>query len=325
MALLEVRNLQCSFHTRSGVHRALNGVSFELEEGEILGLVGESGSGKSVTSLAIMGLLPSPPARLEGGEILLAGQSLLDAPKELLRSLRGSVMSMIFQDPMSCLNPCMRIGDQVSEVLEVRGVARKEARRRTAEMLERVGLTDVEARMRAWPHEFSGGMRQRVMIAMALIGRPRLLIADEPTTALDVTVQAQILGLLRGLQRETGLAILYITHDLGVVAGLCDRVQVMYAGSLLESAPVNRIFEAPQHPYTRALLRSIPARHPAGTPLQTIPGMPPDLRARPEGCAFAPRCEYAIAACRTPPTPALRQVGDKHLHACLLPGQEDSA
>jgi len=278
MPLLEVTHLRISFHTRSGVYRAVNDVSFVLEKGEILGIVGESGSGKSVTCSSLLGLIPQPPGCIEGGTALLDGVDLLNCPPTQLRSIRGRRIAMIFQDPMTSLNPYLRISEQLIEPLLIHEkISRTEALARALTMLESVGITDAARRLHAYPHEFSGGMRQRVMIAMALITKPDILIADEPTTALDVTVQAQILELLKKLQRETGMAIIFVTHDLAVVAGFCDRVQVMYAGRIVESADTRTLFKNPQHPYTRALQRCIPALQPKGQALYAIPGMPPDL------------------------------------------------
>jgi oligopeptide transport system ATP-binding protein len=295
----------------------VDGVSFALERGETLGLVGESGSGKSVTCLSLMGLVPSPPGRTEGGTALFDGTDLLHCPPRELRAIRGKRISMIFQDPMTSLNPYLRIGDQLIEPLLIHEkISKKAALARGLAMLEAVGIAEPARRLRQHPHEFSGGMRQRVMIAMALITRPELLIADEPTTALDVTVQAQILELIKKLQRELGMAVIFITHDLGVVAGLCDRVQVMYAGRIVETTDTRTLFRAPLHPYTRALQRSIPALQPKGAELFTIPGLPPDLTRPPPGCAFAPRCQFATDRCRIE-KPALNEVAPGHAHACL--------
>jgi oligopeptide/dipeptide ABC transporter ATP-binding protein len=276
--LLDVRNLKVGFHTRSGVYRAVNDVSFHVERGEILGIVGESGSGKSVTCSTLLGLIPQPPGRIEGGSAHFDGVDLLQCPPAQLRDIRGRRIAMIFQDPMTSLNPYLRISEQLIEPLLIHGQAtRAEARARALAMLESVGIPDAAKRLDAYPHEFSGGMRQRVMIAMALITKPDLLIADEPTTALDVTVQAQILDLLRRLQRETGMAVIFITHDLAVVSGLCHRVQVMYAGRIVETADTQTLFRQPQHPYTQALQRCIPSLQPKGRTLYAIPGLPPDL------------------------------------------------
>lgn len=316
MPLLEVTDLRTSFHTRTGVTRAVDGVSFSLERGETLGIVGESGSGKSVTCYSILGLIPQPPGRIEGGSAVFAGTDLLRCRPEEARALRGKRIAMIFQDPMTSLNPYLRIGDQLIEPLLIHErLPREEARRRGLAMLEAVGINDAARRLDLYPHEFSGGMRQRVMIAMALITKPELLIADEPTTALDVTVQAQILELIRRMQRELGMAVIFITHDLGVVSGLCDRVQVMYAGRIVETADTRTLFHAPKHPYTRALQRSIPALQAKGSTLYTIPGLPPDLSRPVAGCAFAARCEHAVAACRCE-RPELREATPGHRHAC---------
>ena len=317
MPLLTVTGLRTHFHTRSGIYRAVDGVSFSVEPGETLGIVGESGSGKSATCYSIMGLIPQPPGRIEGGTAMFDGVDLLHCTPAAARGIRGNRVSMIFQDPMTSLNPYMRISDQLIEPLLIHGkTSRSEARKRALEMLASVGISDAARRMRQYPHEFSGGMRQRVMIAMALITRPALLIADEPTTALDVTVQAQILELIQRTQRELGMAVIFITHDLAVVSGLCDRVLVMYAGRIVETAGTRELFENPRHPYTRALRRSIPATQPKGAELYTIPGLPPDLSKPLPGCPFAPRCEFAVARCHDTPT-SVSEVGPGHLQACL--------
>ena len=278
MPLLEVTDLRTYFHTRRGVYRAVDGVSFALEKGETLGIVGESGSGKSVTCATLMGLIPQPPGRVESGRALFDGTDLLHCSAAELRAIRGKRVAMIFQDPMTSLNPYLRISEQLIEPLLIHEkISKRDALARGLAMLEAVGIPNAATRLHSYPHEFSGGMRQRVMIAMALITKPDLLIADEPTTALDVTVQAQILELLKRLQRELGMAVIFITHDLAVVSGLCDRVQVMYAGRIVESAPTRAIFQSPQHPYTKALQRCIPALQDKGRELFTIPGLPPDL------------------------------------------------
>jgi oligopeptide/dipeptide ABC transporter ATP-binding protein len=278
VSLIEVRNLNVSFHTRTGVYRAVNDVSFSLEKGESLGIVGESGSGKSVTCSSLLGLIPQPPGHIEGGTALFDGIDLLKCPPAQLQDIRGRRIAMIFQDPMTSLNPYLRISEQLVEPLLIHGkISKNDALARALAMLEAVGIQNAAKRLHSYPHEFSGGMRQRVMIAMALITRPDLLIADEPTTALDVTVQAQILELLKKLQREFGMAVIFVTHDLAVVSGLCDRVQVMYAGRIVETAPTRTLFANPQHPYTKALQRCIPALQPKGGTLYAIPGMPPDL------------------------------------------------
>ena len=317
MPLLSVTDLRTYFHTRGGVYRAVDGVSFSIERGETLGMVGESGSGKSVVCYSMMGLIPQPPGRIESGSALFDGVDLLRCTPAAARSIRGKRISMIFQDPMTSLNPYLRISEQLVEpILIHEKVSRKEALGRALEMLEAVGINGAAERIHFYPHEFSGGMRQRVMIAMALVTRPELLIADEPTTALDVTVQAQILDLIRGLQRTLGMAVLFVTHDLGVVAGLCDRVQVMYAGRIAETADASALYRAPLHPYTRGLQRSIPALQPKGRDLFTIPGLPPDVSKPLPGCAFAPRCSYAAAKC-TAAVPALVEAAPGHRHACV--------
>ncbi len=315
--LLSVNDLHARFHTREGVVRAVNGVSFSLAKGETLGLVGESGSGKSVLNYALLGLLPTPPARITGGGAHFEGVDLLHCPQRTLRHIRGNRITMIFQDPMTALNPFMPVGRQIMEALQIHtGANRRAARERALAMLEAVGLHDAQDAMHAYPHAFSGGMRQRVMIAMALITRPQLLIADEPTTALDVTVQAQILDLMADLQQQLGMAVIFVTHDLGVIAGLCSRVLVMYAGRILESGPTEAIFRQPRHPYTEGLLTSLPAANPPGTDLHVIPGLPPDPTQRPAGCPFAPRCPHATAQCRTSPCP-LEEIAPGHATACV--------
>ncbi len=321
MKLLEVEKLRVRFETADGPVHAVNGLSFSLEKGETLGIVGESGSGKSQTALAIMGLL-ADNARLRGS-IRFRGQELTRLKRNAMNRIRGDRIAMIFQDPQSSLNAHLTIERQMTEVLEHhRGMPRRAARKRAVEMLEAVQIPDAARRIRRYPHEFSGGMRQRVMIAMALLCRPDLLIADEPTTALDVTVQAQILRLLRDLQREFGMAILLITHDLGVVAALSDRVQVMYAGRLCESAPADVLFQRPLHPYSRGLLASMPRLDgPPGEPLRTIPGTPPTLFGQPSGCPFAPRCPERLPRCEeTPPAPLEKDEG--HRVACHLLEEE---
>jgi oligopeptide transport system ATP-binding protein len=319
MPLLEVSNLRTSFHTRHGVVRAVDDVSFTLEKGETLGIVGESGSGKSVTCYSLMGLVPQPPGRIEGGSAIYDGKTdLLNCSAAGMNGIRGRRVAMIFQDPMTSLNPFMRIEDQIIEPLLIHKLAsRAEAVKRAIEMLNQVGVPDAASRIRSYPHEFSGGMRQRVMIAMALITNPDLLIADEPTTALDVTVQAQILELIKREQKQLGMAVILISHDLGVVSGFCDRVQVMYAGRIVESARTDCLFRQPQHPYNRALQKSIPALQPKGQALYTIPGMPPDLSRPIAGCAFAPRCEFVDEnKCRAGEIP-LKEVAPGHRSACV--------
>ena len=317
MALLEVDDLRTSFHTRNGVVRAVDGVSFCIDRGETLGIVGESGSGKSVTCLSLLGLVPQPPGRIEGAGAVLEGIDLLRCPQEVLRGIRGRRIAMIFQDPMTSLNPYMTIEEQLMEPLLIHEkIGRAAAARMALQALQEVGVPEAERRIRSYPHQFSGGMRQRVMIAMALIGKPDLLIADEPTTALDVTVQAQILDLIAQQQRQRGVAVIFISHDLSVVAGFCDRVMVMYAGRVVETADTRAIFREPKHPYTRALQRSRPAMQAKGAELYVIPGLPPDLSRPVPGCAFAPRCEFAVADCgRT--EMRLQDVGAGQASACL--------
>ena len=289
MPLLSVQDLRTYFHTRNGVFRAVDGVSFSVERGQTLGIVGESGSGKSVTCYSLMGLVPQPPGRIESGTAMFDGIDLLHCSPREARAIRGKRIAMIFQDPMTSLNPYLKVSEQIIEAAK---------------------------RIHSYPHEFSGGMRQRVMIAMALITKPELLIADEPTTALDVTVQAQILELIKQLQQEFGMAVIFITHDLGVISGLCDQVQVMYAGRVVETADTRSLFYEPRHPYTRALQRSIPSMQPKGGELYTIPGLPPDLSKPLPGCAFAARCEHAADLCRRE-SPRLMPLKPGHDQACL--------
>ena len=316
MSLLQVENLKTSFHTRNGVVRAVNDVSFSVGKGETLGIVGESGSGKSVTCYSLMGLIPQPPGRIEGGRALFDGIDLLSCPPAQLRAIRGKRVAMIFQDPMTSLNPYLRIEEQLIEPLLIHDkLDRNVAKEMAMQALKDVGIQDAASRMRAYPHEFSGGMRQRVMIAMAMITKPDLLIADEPTTALDVTVQAQILELIKREQQENGTAVIFISHDLGVVSGFCDRVMVMYAGKAVEVASTREIFYRPQHPYNRALQKSRPTGDMKGNELYTIPGLPPDLSKPTPGCAFAPRCEFAADACRAGEL-RLEAVAADHSTAC---------
>lgn len=316
MPLLNVENLRTYFHTREDIVRAVDGVSFHIEPGEAVGIVGESGSGKSVLCYSLLGLIPTPPGRIESGTAHFDGADLLRCSAAGLRAVRGRRISMVFQDPMTALNPFMRVGRQVTEPLRLHTrCSRAEAWARAVEGLRAVGIQDAEQRMEAYPHEFSGGMRQRVMIAMALITRPQLLIADEPTTALDVTVQAQILALIKERQRELKMAVLLITHDMGVIAGMCDRVLVMYAGRIVEAGTARGVFYRTKHPYTRALLASMPAAQERGKRLYTIPGMPPDLSRECRGCAFAPRCAHAIDSCRVDACP-LVEVEPGHATAC---------
>ena len=315
--LLRVENLRTYFHTRAGVVRAVDDVSFSIDPGETLGIVGESGSGKSVACLSLLQLIPSPPGRIESGHAQFVDVDLLKCDEDDLRRIRGDRIAIIFQDPMTSLNPYMRVGDQVIEPLIIhRKTSRDQAWQRGIEALRAVGIQDAQRRMRTYPHEFSGGMRQRVMIATALITKPALLIADEPTTALDVTVQAQILELIRKMQRELGTAVIFVTHDIGIVSGFCDRVLVMYAGRIVESASTAQIFYEPKHPYNQALQKSIPALHEKGKALYTIPGSPPDLSTLIPGCPFAPRCEFGQEKCVTS-TIALKEISDGHFSACL--------
>jgi oligopeptide transport system ATP-binding protein len=317
LALLEVDGLTTAFHTRLGVVRAVNDVSFQLERGETLGIVGESGSGKSVACLSLLGLIPCPPGRIEAGSARFDGIDLLRGAAPVLRGIRGRRIGMIFQDPMTSLNPYLTVEEQLTEPLLIHGLAdRAEAQRRALAALKEVGVPDAERRIRNYPHQFSGGMRQRVMIAMALIAKPDLLIADEPTTALDVTVQAQILDLIEREQAQRGVAVILVSHDLGVVAEVCDRVLVMYAGSVVETAPAETLFRAPQHPYTRALQLSRPARQAKGAELYAIPGLPPDPAQPLAGCRFAPRCEFAVDDCATAPI-VLSSVNGAQSSACL--------
>ncbi|MEO6747880.1 MAG: ABC transporter ATP-binding protein [Caldimonas sp.] len=315
-ALLEVRDLRTEFATDAGTFTAVDGVGFEVEAGRTLAIVGESGCGKSVTALSIMGLIPEPPGRIAGGSVRFEGNELLGLDKRALNELRGNAIAMIFQEPMSSLNPAFTIGEQIVEgLLRHRRIGRDAAQARAIEMLARVRIPAPAERFHDHPHKLSGGMRQRAMIAMALACDPRLLIADEPTTALDVTIQAQILELMRTLQQETGTAVILITHDLGVVAEVADDVVVMYAGKVVEQAPVGALFEAPQHPYTVGLLGSIPRLDADAVRLASIDGQVPSPFRPEPGCSFAPRCPFADAHCRTA-APALRDLGERHLAAC---------
>ena len=313
--LLAVEGLETHFQTSLGELRAVDGVSFTIDKGEVLGLVGESGCGKSVTSLSIMRLVP-PPGCIAAGRVLFEGEDLLAKDAEAMRRVRGARIAMVFQEPMTSLNPVFSIGDQISSaVLAHGGASRHEAWERTEAMLDRVQIPSPRQRARDYPHQLSGGLRQRAMIAMALASGPALLIADEPTTALDVTIQAQILDLLRRLQAERGMAVLLITHDLGVVAELCHRVAVIYGGRIVELATVRSLFARPIHPYTRGLLQCLPHPSRFGQPLVSIEGVPPDLRQPGAGCRFAPRCAYAIPSCRRD-EPALEEREPGHFVAC---------
>jgi oligopeptide/dipeptide ABC transporter ATP-binding protein len=314
--LLDVRGLRTCFKTDEGEFPAVDGVSFSVEAGRTLAIVGESGCGKSVTSLSIMGLVPKPAGRIAGGSIRFEGRELVGAPETTLQDLRGNAIAMIFQEPMSSLNPAFTVGEQIVEgLLRHRTLSRAQASARALEMLRKVRMPAPEQRFGEYPHKLSGGMRQRAMIAMALACAPRLLIADEPTTALDVTIQAQILALMRSLQRETGTAIILITHDLGVVAEVADEVLVMYAGRVVERAPVQALFDTPQHPYTVGLLGAIPRLDGTLARLAAIEGQVPSPLHRPAGCSFAERCPFADVQCRTT-APELRTVGAQHLSAC---------
>ncbi len=315
--LLDVRNLKTEFHTQDGVVHAVNGVSFSLEEGETLGLVGESGCGKSVSMLSVMRLIPIPPGKISSGEVLFQGQDLIKLNEEEMRQIRGNKIAMVFQDPMTSLNPVLTIGNQITEALELHlGMTHEQSRRRAAELLTMVNIPEASSRLDDYPHQFSGGMRQRVMIAMGLSCSPQLLIADEPTTALDVTIQAQIIDIVKRLKRELGMAIIWITHDLGVIAGLADRINVMYAGFIVETANTKEIFANPLHPYTLGLLGSIPrldeARKEKLTPIE---GLPPDLIAMPQGCPFYDRCRFRTEKCLEE-NPPLLPVGVRHWSAC---------
>jgi oligopeptide/dipeptide ABC transporter ATP-binding protein len=315
-AILEVKGLRCSFDTRRGTVRAVDGVDFRVRKGEMMALVGESGCGKSVTAQAIMGLIGRKAGERVEGEIRFKGENLLEKRQEEWCRIRGSEIAMVLQDPMTSLNPVHRIGRQVGEVLELhRKGSRSAAWSAAVEMLGKVGISSPEVRAKQYPHQFSGGMRQRSVIAAAFIGRPELLIADEPTTALDVTIQAQILDLMRDLREQTKAAILLITHDLGVVAETCDTVSVMYAGRIVEQAPVQSLFASPRHPYTQGLLASLPKPE-GGEALTPIPGQPPDLSNLPPGCAFADRCPHVMERCRID-RPPLRSVGG-HRVSCWL-------
>jgi len=317
--LLEVRNLETHFHTQDGVVKAVDGVSFYVNRGETLGIVGESGCGKSVTSLSIMRLIPNPPGKIAGGQIFFDGEDLLQASEQEMRHIRGNRIAMIFQDPMTSLNPVLTVGRQITESLELHlRLSRREAYNRAAELLDMVGIPSALKRLDNYPHQFSGGMRQRVMIAMALSCNPELLIADEPTTALDVTIQAQILELINRLKEELETAVIIITHDLGVVAGMADRVTVMYAGKVVEEGKTGELFGNPRMPYTIGLLRSIPRLDDSrGRKLNPIRGLPPSLIDLPQLCPFSPRCDFVGDACLSQ-TPSLRSVGQDHRAACLF-------
>jgi len=317
--LLDIKGLETQFKTPDGIVHAVNGVSFGLKEGETLGVVGESGCGKSVTMLSVLGLIASPPGKVVAGEALFFGQDLLKMPKEELRHIRGAQIAMIFQDPMTSLNPVLTIGRQIEDPLMIHvGMTKNQARERAAELLGMVGIPNAKDRLSDYPHQYSGGMRQRVMIAMALSCSPQVLIADEPTTALDVTIQAQIMDLVKRLRSELGMTIVWITHDLGVVAGLAQRVIVMYGGLIIEEAPVNELFANPSHPYTIGLIGSLPrvdeTKH---SRLFSIDGQPPILYQKPQACPFAPRCKWVMERCWKE-NPALETIDNEHRLACWV-------
>jgi peptide/nickel transport system ATP-binding protein/oligopeptide transport system ATP-binding protein len=317
LPVLDVKGLKTVFKTRSGEVHAVNSVSFDVKPGELLGVVGESGSGKSVTMMSLIGLLPSPPADVKEGQVLLDGRDLLKIDARDLRHVRGGKIGFVFQDPMTSLNPVFNVGYQLMEPLRIHmGMSKAEARNRAAELLELVGIPDAKRRLKDFPHQFSGGMRQRVMIAIALACDPKVLIADEPTTALDVTIQAQIIELIKDLREKLGMAIVWITHDLGVIAGIADRVMVMYGGQVVEQAPVRELFTNPQHPYTRALLQTVPSvRGERAEKLNVIEGQPPILGAAPTACPFRDRCAHRFDRCERE-NPARRPVGPDHDAAC---------
>jgi oligopeptide transport system ATP-binding protein len=317
--LLEVRDLTTRFHTLDGVVHAVNGISYTLEEGQTLGIVGESGCGKSVSVLSVMRLIPEPPGKIAAGQTIYRGENLLTLDEAQMQHIRGREIAMVFQDPMTSLNPVLTIGRQISEALTVHlGMSQEQARDRTVELLEMVGIPQAADRYGDYPHQFSGGMRQRVMIAMALACMPSILIADEPTTALDVTIQAQIIDLVKTLRDRLGMAVIWITHDLGIIAGLAEKVIVMYAGFIVERGNVDDIYDDPRHPYTLALLRSLPrVDRSSKERLATIPGLPPDLLGLPPGCPFIARCAYAVEQCRQE-NPGLEPVGLGHEIACWV-------
>jgi oligopeptide transport system ATP-binding protein len=317
--LLDVRDLETQFRTREGVVHAVNGVSFHLNEGETLGIVGESGCGKSVTVMSMLRLIPQPPGKIVNGQAIFQGNDLLKMPEEDLRHVRGGQISMVFQDPMTSFNPVLTIGDQVAEPLEIhKGMNKNDALRQAADLLKLVGIPNAEDRVNDYPHQFSGGMRQRAMIAMALTCDPQVLIADEPTTALDVTIQAQILDLVKRLRDDVGMTIIWITHDLGIIAGLAERVVVMYAGYIIEEAPVKELYGNPIHPYTLGLLNSLPRLDESGRKrLTSIDGLPPVMYERPNACPFAPRCKFMLEHCMHE-NPPLIPVGINHKVACWV-------
>ncbi|MFS0782598.1 ABC transporter ATP-binding protein [Bacillus sp. 1P06AnD] len=317
--ILEVKNLHVSFKTYGGRIRAVRGVTFDLHKGETLAIVGESGSGKSVTSQSIMGLLPENSSSIDQGSILFNQLDLTDIDDRSMRKIRGADIAMIFQDPMTALNPTLSIGSQMVEgIISHQKIPKQQAKEKALEMMRLVGIPNAEMRMKQYPHEFSGGMRQRIVIAMALVCEPKILIADEPTTALDVTIQAQILELFKKIQERTGVSIILITHDLGVVASVADRVAVMYAGKIIEEGTKRDIFYRPQHPYTKGLLQSVPRVDKSGEELTPIPGSPPDLFSPPEGCAFAPRCPHTMVVCEKVYPSRVSLDGQHHADCWLL-------
>src|SRR5215813_1956237 len=320
-ALLEVRDLRTYIYTRRGVVKAVDGASFTVRRGETLGIVGESGSGKSMTCLSILRLVPEPGGRIVGGQIVFDGEDLLAKSPDEMRRLRGSRIAMILQDPMASLNPALTVGEQIAETLSLhRGIRGHTLDERVVDLLRQVRISDPERRVKAYPHQMSGGIRQRVAGAIAISCRPNLLIADEPTTSLDVTIQAQYLSLLKDIQQETNLALVFVTHDLGIVAKLCDRVAVMYAGQIVETGTTREIFNRPRHPYTIGLLNCLPTLRRGRVPLTAIDGQPPDLAHTPHGCAFAPRCPLAEPRCEEA-RPPLANVESEHLVACLRTDQ----
>lgn len=321
--LLSVENLAVSFRSGDGVARAVDGVSFAIHQGETVCIVGESGCGKTVSALSILRLIPSPPGEITGGRILFHGEDLLDLDEERLRTVRGKKIAMVFQEPLTSLNPVFTIGDQIAEAIEIHeSLPKDEVSQRCFELLRDVGIASPQERVKDYPHQLSGGQRQRVMIAMALSCRPELLIADEPTTALDVTIQAQILQLLRSLQKKHGTSVLYITHDLAVVSHIATRIYVMYAGQVVEQGTTPHIFKSPKHPYTRGLLASLPSRLKRGERLPSIPGTVPNPARRPVGCPFHPRCDHALSSCRNQ-FPDMCDYGDGHLSRCPVLFEEN--
>ncbi|ANF45456.1 MULTISPECIES: ABC transporter ATP-binding protein [Priestia] len=316
--MIQIKNLHVQFSTYGGRVQAVRGVSFDLHKGETLAIVGESGCGKSVTSQSIMRLIPTPPGRITSGSILFKGQDLTKLSEKKMRDIRGADISMIFQDPMTALNPTLRVGEQIAEnIMQHENISKEKAKEKAFEMLELVGIPNPKERLKQYPHEFSGGMRQRIVIAMALVCNPEVLIADEPTTALDVTIQAQILELFKDIQQKTDVSIVLITHDLGVVAQVADRVAVMYAGKIVEIGTRRDIFYTPQHPYTKGLLRSVPRLDLYESELVPIAGSPPDLFAPPSGCSFAPRCPYVMEVCDRM-YPASTKLKESHQVHCWL-------